>query len=177
MPGRLAIAAIFGQAAYVLLSVCTLPFNASSREQMALQQLGQMPSSVSVPALLANVGQPGAWEEDLSRHFDAYSLMQWINKNTPKDAGIALYEETRGFYLDRPYLWANQQHSSYIPYETLRDGAELTQWMRQHGIRYAFFNLNHASQNTQIAPTGAWLPDPDFPTGPNQHEFAALQKW
>ena len=177
LPGLLAIACIFGQAVYVLLSVCTLPLNASGREQMALQQLGQMPSSVSVPTLLAYLGQPGAWEEDLSRRFDAYSLMQWINKNTPKDAGIALYEETRGFYLNRPYLWANQQHSSYIPYETLRDGTDLTRWMQQHGIRYAFFNLNYASQNTQNAPNGAWLPDPDFPTGPNQHEFDALQKW
>jgi hypothetical protein len=139
--------------------------------------LGQMPSSVSVPALIANLGQTGAWEEDLSRHFDAYSLMQWINKNTPKQAGIALYEETRGFYLDRPYLWANRQHSSYIPYETLRDGAELTQWMRLHSIRYAFINLNRASQNTLTDLTGAWKPDPDFPNGPNLHEFDALQKW
>ena len=103
--------------------------------------------------------------------------MQWVNKTTPKGAGIALYEENRGFYLDRPYLWANLQHASYIPYETLRDGSELTQWMRQHGIYYAFFNLNYTSQNTQITPTGAPLPDPDFPNGPNQHEFDALQKW
>ena len=45
LPGHVAIAAIFGQAAYVLLSVCTLPLNASGREQMALLQLGQMPRS------------------------------------------------------------------------------------------------------------------------------------
>ncbi len=147
VPGVLGIVAVFGQAGYVLLSVCTLPMNANGDERRALTQLGQMPSSVSVPTLFANLAQPQAWDMDLRRHFDAYDAEQWINQNTPPSAGIALVDETRGFYLDRLYVWANQQHSSYIPYETLQNGAELTVWFRGHGIEYALINLNQAAQN------------------------------
>ena len=171
LPGLLGIVAIFGQALYVLLSVCTLPMNAAPPERVKLAALGQMTSSVSVPALTANVGQPEAWQADLRRRFDAYKAIEWINQNTPQNAGIALVDETRGFYLDRPYLWANQQHSSYIPYETLQNGAELSKWFRAHGIRYALVNLNLA------APNNGATRDPDFPNGPNFQEEAALNKW
>ena len=171
LPGVLGIAAVFGQACYVLLSVCTLPMNASGDERRALTQLGQMPSSVSVPTLFANLAQPQAWDADLRRHFDAYDAEQWINQNTPPSAGIALVDETRGFYLDHLYVWANQQHSSYIPYETLQNGAELTTWFHEHGIEYALINLNQAAQNN--GPTR----DPDFPGGPNGVEINALLKW
>ncbi len=177
LSGWLGIAAIFGQAGYVLLSVCTLPANAPVDDILALMQLGQLPSSVSVPDLAANLGRRGKWDEDLRRHFDAYSAMQWINANTPKEAGVALYEETRGFYLDRPYLWANQQHSSYIPYETLRDGQELSAWMLARGCRYALVNLNAAAQNHLVDARGARLTDPDVPFGPNHYEAQALDRW
>ena len=177
LSGWLGILAIFGQAGYVLLSVCTLPATAPLDDMLALMQLGQMPSSVSVPDLAANLGRQGKWEADLRRHFDAYSAMQWINANTPKEAGVALYEETRGFYLDRPYLWANQQHSSYIPYETLRDGQELSAWMLAHGCQYALINLNASAQNHSADPRGTGQTDPDVPFGPNHYESQALDKW
>ena len=176
LPGTLGIAAVFGQAAYVLLSVCTLPMNANALDTLGLMQLGQMPSGVSVPYLAANLGRAGSWEEDLRRHFDAYSAMQWINQNTPPNAGIALYEETRGFYLDRPYLWANQQHSSYIPYETLHTGVELSDWMLRHGIGYALINLNAATQNQPASRQNNNYP-PELANGPNGHEEQALKLW
>ncbi len=171
LPGLLGVGAIFGQALYVLLSVCTLPMNATGQERVKLAALGQMTSSVSVPALVANLGQTEAWQADLRRRFDAYKAIEWINQNTPQNAGIALVDETRGFYLDRPYLWANQQHSSYIPYETLQNGVELSNWFRAHGIRYVLVNLNLAAQNN-----GATR-DARFPDGPNHVEEDALNKW
>ena len=171
LPGLLGIGAVFGQALYVLLSICTLPMNAGGEERVKLATLGQMPSSLSVPALLANIGQAGAWESDLRRRFDAYRAIEWINQNTPSDFGIALIDEARGFYLDRPYLWANQQHSSYIPYETLRNGVQLSEWFQAHGIQYALVNLNMAAQNNGAAR------DPEFPRGPNLEEERALRKW
>lgn len=171
LPGLLGFGAIFGQVLYVLLSICTLPMNANGEERGKLAALGQMTSSVSVPALMANLGQSGAWEADLRRRFDAYNVIEWINQNTPKGVGIALVDETRGYYLDRPYLWANQQHSSYIPYETLQNGADLSDWFHAHGIRYALVNLNLAAQNNGAAR------DPQFPNGPNHVEENALYKW
>ena len=171
LPGTLGIAAVFGQAGYVLLSICTLPMNAGAQERLQMAAVGQMPSNVSVPVLLANLGQPEAWDADLRRHFDAFKCIEWINRNTPASAKIALVDETRGYYLDRAYLWANQQHSSYIPYETLQNGAELSDWFAAQGVQYALVNLNLAAQNN-----GATR-DPDFLRGPNMQEEAALRKW
>ena len=76
-----------------------------------------------------------------------------------------------GFIWIARILWANQQHSSYIPYETLQNGVELSTWFRAHGIRYALVNLNLAAQNN-----GATR-DPEFENGPNFQEEAALRKW
>ncbi|GAB4456523.1 MAG: hypothetical protein OHK0029_14640 [Armatimonadaceae bacterium] len=45
----------------------------------------------------------------------------WINENTPKDAGVALFE-VRGFYLDRPYLWAQPDHAAgLLPWDEYKD--------------------------------------------------------
>ena len=66
----------------------------------------------------------------------------------PRGAGVVLYEDVHGFYLDRPYLWGNGEHSSFIPYGTeLRTGRDLTAWFRERGIAYAIFNLNYSPSN------------------------------
>jgi hypothetical protein len=95
-------------------------------------------------------GHPGQWacatnaearEEFLTRQFGPYASEQWINHNTPKNVGVVLYEEVRGFYLDRPYLWGNRGHSLYIPYDRMRTGRDLADWFLAHGTGYALVNL------------------------------------
>ncbi len=98
---------------------------------------------------------------------DNYSAMQWINTHSKPTDGVILYEETRGFYLDRPYLWGNGQHSAYIPYERLRTGASLTRWLREHGIRYALIDLNWSPGHQR---------DP-LPEGLAHNEEEALRRW
>ena len=129
-----------------------------------------MPTALSVPDALAIVTAPDGAENHLRRTLDVYDAMDWVNHNTPKGAGVVLYDNVLGFYLDRPYLWGNSQHSSYIPYETLTNGRQLTDWMKQKGFHYALFNLNLA--RPAYDPSGA-----DFPEGPNRNEEAALRKW
>ncbi len=83
----------------------------------------------------------------LLRSVNCYGAEVWINQHTPRDAGVVLFEDTRGFYLDRPYLWGNSPHSAYIPYERFRSGRDMANWFLAHGIRYALVNLQFAPQN------------------------------
>ncbi|MBS1712729.1 MAG: glycosyltransferase family 39 protein [Armatimonadetes bacterium] len=57
------------------------------------------------------------------------------------DVKIALYDEVFGFYLDKPYFWANPGHSTLIPYESLADGNALAAEMRRLGFTHAYVNL------------------------------------
>ena len=43
----------------------------------------------------------------------------WINANTDPKAKVALFDETRGFYLDRDYVWAQPNHAAgLIPWDS-----------------------------------------------------------
>jgi hypothetical protein len=77
----------------------------------------------------------------LRHQLSSYASEQWLNRSTPTDAGVVLFEEPRGFYLDRPYLWGNGLHSTYIPYPTFGTGRDMAEWFLAHGFRYALVNL------------------------------------
>jgi len=94
-----------------------------------------------LPEQFRRAFNPAAREEYLIRSVNIYASQQWLNRNTPRDAGVVLFEETRGFYLDRPYLWGNAPHSLYIPYDRFRDGREMADWFLARGYRYALVNL------------------------------------
>ena len=48
--------------------------------------------------------------------------IRWINENTPKDAKVALFDEPRAYYLDRPYIWAQPNHAAdLLPWDTYKD--------------------------------------------------------
>ncbi len=128
-------------------------------------------TATNIPTTLATIKSDADIKAYLTRHLDNYAVMQYLNANTKPDEGVALYDDTRGFYLNRPYIWANEAHSSYIPYAEFADGAELTTWMNAHGYRYAVINMNYAPQ-AQQGPTK----DPDIPT-PVGNEVQAFQKW
>lgn len=84
---------------------------------------------------------PEARDNYLKRAVNHYAATEWLNKNASKDAGVILFEEPRGFYLDRPYLWGNYFHSLFIPYATFATGREMADWFLGHGYRYALVNL------------------------------------
>lgn len=157
---------LLGQAALLLWSVFIVPTSDRKAEE-----LGMLPTAVSVPEDLPLVTQADSRKEFLERRLDIYPAIEWINTNAPKNAGVLLYEETKGFYLNRPYLWANWEHSSYIPYEKMRDSKEFTAWLRKNGIEYVLINLRASPQNYD--PTLA-LPQPEGPVG---HEAEAIQRW
>jgi len=73
---------------------------------------------------------PGVWQ-----------ACQWVNQNTPREAGVILYDETRGFYLQRRYLWGNPGHHTLIDYDSLTDGDMLARTLHRMGYQYVLQNL------------------------------------
>ena len=157
--------AFIGQTVLLLWGILLLPTSAR-----VAYETKSMPTAMSIPEALAIVTTPDGATEHLRRTLDVYDATAWLNQNAPQESGVILYDNVLGFYLDRPYLWGNSQHSSYIPYETLMDGKPLTDWLTAHQIHYALFNLNLAQP--QYDPNGA-----QFPQGPNRNEEAALHQW
>lgn len=55
---------------------------------------------------------------------------------------VALYDEVFGFFLDKPYQWANPGHSSVIPYEACESAQDWVAAMRRLGFTHAYVNMN-----------------------------------
>ncbi|MGQ9523332.1 MAG: glycosyltransferase family 39 protein [Armatimonadota bacterium] len=91
------------------------------------------------PGLPVVLGAKSA-PEYLQRSLDVYPAQQWINRNTPRSARVLLYDETRGFYLDRAYFWANPGHHTLIPYESFRTPSDMVRWLADRGFTHALVN-------------------------------------
>jgi len=91
------------------------------------------------PGIPVVLGAKGA-EEYLARALDVYSAQRWINRNTPRTARVLLYDETRGFYLDRAYFWANPGHHTLIPYDRFRTAADMVRWFADRGFTHVLVN-------------------------------------
>lgn len=63
-----------------------------------------------------------------------------INKNRDVKK-IALYDEVFGYFLDKPYIWANPGHGTVIPYESIDTGPELAAELTKLGITDVYVNL------------------------------------
>lgn len=151
--------ALAGQAAFLLWGLFALPTSAQ-----AILETGMMPTALSVPDDAAILFSPEQRRKELDNHLDVYPAMEWINSHTPTNAKVLLYEEDRGFYLDRTYLWGNGEHSSYIPYDSMQTGKDLADWMQNHGYGYILINLN-------------WSPQRKPQQMPSGQEEQALQDW
>lgn len=82
-------------------------------------------------------------EAYLARRLDIYPAQQFINANLPGDARVALFGDTRGFYLDRPYVWADWGHNVMFSrsFDSARD---LSGYLKSNGFSYAMVNFGVA---------------------------------
>ncbi len=81
---------------------------------------------------------PGVWQ-----------ACDWINRNTPREAGVILYDETRGFYLQRRYLWGNPGHHTLIDYDSFTDGDMLVRALHRMGYQVVLQNLAFAPPGSE----------------------------
>ncbi|MCW3094914.1 MAG: hypothetical protein JWL77_532 [Chthonomonadaceae bacterium] len=148
-----------GQVLFIAWAVSALPTT-----NKAVLDTGMTPTALGLGDVLKNATEPDTWEDYKARRLDVYAAMDWINRNTPPSQGVVLYDEPRGFYLDRPYLWGNRDHSSYIPYDSMKTGKDLTDWLLQHNYHYVLINLN-------------WSPDRGGTAITNGKEMELLRDW
>lgn len=101
-----------------------------------------------LPERLAIATDTEARHVYLTHSVNSYISMEWLNRNTKPNEGVILYEETRGFYLQRPYLWGNAGHSLYIPYSDFQTGRQMAEWFVRRGYRYGLVNLRFTDMAT-----------------------------
>ncbi len=94
------------------------------------------------------------WTESPSAYLQralagVWGASEWINRHTPPEAGIVLYDETRGFYLRRRYLWGNPGHHTLIDYDSLSDGDMLVRTLHRMGYQYVLQNLAFVPPNAE----------------------------
>lgn len=165
--------ALGGQTLVLFLSLFALP--TSGR---AANELGVLPTTLNLSAMLQDLNN--GREARVMREMETYPAIQYIHEHSAPDEGVILYEETRGFYLNRPYLWGNGEHSSYIPYTTeMADGAALAKWFRKNKMRYALVNMNFAPfagesglaspRNAEAEALQRWYIDKTFKAGTWRH--------
>jgi hypothetical protein len=69
-----------------------------------------------------------------------YDAAEFINSQLPPGSKVALYQETRGFYLDRDYFWGNPGQHNEIPYDQLKSTDDLVAALRRLGITHVLIN-------------------------------------
>jgi hypothetical protein len=78
-------------------------------------------------------------EEYQQQTIPFYEASQVINQEVV-GGKVALYDETFGFLLDVPYMWANPGHSTLIPYDSMKNGAEYADAMKKLGFTHVYVN-------------------------------------
>ena len=75
-------------------------------------------------------------EQYLERTLGIYSAQEWINETLPGSAKVALYGDTRGFYLDRDYVWADPGHNTVFSGK-IDSVDELIRCLHSRGVTHA----------------------------------------
>ena len=83
--------------------------------------------------------QPSEW---LSSTFRGWTAMNWINRQTPANDGVAVWGEPRCLYLDRPYFWADDPHNQLLDYSNpkLQDWPSLKAALKNLGAKWVLWN-------------------------------------
>ncbi len=84
----------------------------------------------------------------ITRGFAPYPAMQFVNTTLPANAKLVFYGNPLGFYCDRPYVWGEPSHGTFIPYSSFHSAEDLRVFLTTHGY-------THLLVNTQYFP---WTP-------------------
>jgi len=79
-------------------------------------------------------------KEYIIREIPAYNAFQYANTHLPKNAYILLgLYESRGYYLNRNYMWANPISQRVIKFEQFNNTQELSSYLKSQGFTYILF--------------------------------------
>lgn len=78
--------------------------------------------------------------EYLNNTLDIYPAVQFVNDNLPANAKLALFGDTRGFYLDCNYVWADYGHNLRFS-KHCRSLEDFMRLMKSEGVTHALVNF------------------------------------
>lgn len=78
-------------------------------------------------------------DQYLERALDTYDAQRWMNRSLPADAAVALFGDTRGFYLDRRYVWADYGHNAEFSVRH-RSANAFADYLVRRGLTHAMVN-------------------------------------
>ncbi len=83
-------------------------------------------------------------EEYLTQRVPGYPAFVYANGNLPPDAVVWMAVwESRGYLLDREYLWANPISQRYIRLEQFDTPESVVQHLRELGVTHILFNRSN----------------------------------
>jgi 4-amino-4-deoxy-L-arabinose transferase-like glycosyltransferase len=83
----------------------------------------------------------------LAQHVKGYSTFLYANQHLPPDSRVLLsLYESRGYYLDRDYVWSNPISSRYIKLENFADAAALHQFLKEMKYTHLLFTPNYIEE-------------------------------
>jgi hypothetical protein len=116
---------------------------AASLGVVMLLTWGQIPVALGLET-------PGQYLE--RSRLPVYPVSRYINDYLPDDSKVIFFGETRGFYCDRAYMWANHHHEM-IPYAEFRSADEMLAMFRGLGVTHVLMTETfHAATRDGEAP-------------------------
>ncbi len=110
----------------------------------SLYLLGTQQLRAQLPVVIGQVSR-----DDYLAARAPFSVVAKAVDELPAESGIALYDEVFGFFLNRPYFWANPGHCTRIPYERMTSGAELASALASLQMTHVYANLAQADPQTR----------------------------
>lgn len=79
-------------------------------------------------------------DDYLARSLDVYRADQFANANLPANARIALMGDTRGYYLNRAYTWADWGHNAEFS-RKYSSADDFVSYLKSRGITHVMINF------------------------------------
>ena len=79
-------------------------------------------------------------DDYLIKTLDSYPAQKYMNGHLPQKARVALYGDTRGFYLDRSYVWADYGHNTEFS-NSFSSVEDMVSYLKSKGITHAMVNF------------------------------------
>lgn len=143
------------RSAYVLagLGLCSLAFTFL---------IGAQQAALQAPVVFGRQSR----EEYITRGFAAYPAMQFINTQLPARSKIVFYGNPLGYYCDKPYLWGDQQHSTYIPYSSFQTAEDFRLALQKIGVTHILVNRRYLDPKPDATDYTRWVYALTAGTGP-----------
>jgi len=93
----------------------------------------------TIPSISTSIGLEKP-KDYLMRCSNIYRASYFLNEETPTDTKIALFGETRGFYIEHEYLWADPGNNPLVPSDIEKNPSRLAAWLSSNGISYILIN-------------------------------------